>query len=229
MKPTIQDVSAGERPSAGWSNQVKDAACHDHAGAAHSDPEYHVFSTPATEALELYELTAAPTLDDDAREYKATAKPVALRHVTVDGSGHWTANSAPSASSVLRFRMQTTYLEETIWFPTGSRDSDAEADAAHTVESGDRVWTLVVQGIRVAVVGSQSGMVVGKLDGSLSQGGTATVSVWEWNGSAFADRGDNITVHDWLMKVGATAIASGKKVTCVMMNGIWVVWEAECP
>src|SRR3990172_4690768 len=158
MKPTIQDVSAGERPSAAWSNQVKDAACHDHFGATHSDPEHHVFSSSGEEALELYELTGAPELDDTRREYKATAKPVTLRHTTVDGSGHWTADAAPSASSVLRFRMQKTYLAETIWFPAGTRDTitagtekRSEPTAAPSAATGDRVWTLVVQGLRVVV------------------------------------------------------------------------------
>jgi hypothetical protein len=70
--------------------------------------------------------------------------------------------------------------------------------------------------------------VIGKLDGSLSLGGNATVSVWDWNGSAFADTGNNITAHDWLMKTGATAIASGKKVVCKQVGGVYIVTEAEC-
>ena len=70
----------------------------------------------------------------------------------------------------------------------------------------------------------------GKLDGSLSVGGSATVSVWYYNGSAEADTGNNVTGYDWLMKSGSTAIASGKKVTLHYdhLSHRWYVSSAEC-
>ena len=70
---------------------------------------------------------------------------------------------------------------------------------------------------------------IGKLDGSLSQGSYATVSVWAGVGNSEADTNWNVTAYDWLMKSGATAIASGKKVLCTLINGVWYVTEAECP
>lgn len=71
-------------------------------------------------------------------------------------------------------------------------------------------------------------VVIGKLDGSLSRGGSATVSVWSGGGGSESDSGANITARDWLMKSGATAIAAGKKVVCRLINGTWYVTEAEC-
>lgn len=72
---------------------------------------------------------------------------------------------------------------------------------------------------------------LGKLEGALSVGGSATVGVWAWNGSTYADSGMNITAHDWLMKAGASAIASGKK--CIIAwfpdSGRWIFQELECP
>ena len=72
---------------------------------------------------------------------------------------------------------------------------------------------------------------VGYLDGSLSQGGSATVSLWTSGASAPAtgvDTGWNVTAYDFLMKSGATAIASGKKVLVRYIGNAWYVVEAEC-
>lgn len=70
---------------------------------------------------------------------------------------------------------------------------------------------------------------LGKLASPLSQGGSATVDIWCGAGGSEANAGfDAITAYDWLMKVGATAIASGKKVVCELINGVWYVVEAEC-
>lgn len=76
---------------------------------------------------------------------------------------------------------------------------------------------------------SDPGMKRGKLDGTLSVGGSATMSVWKWNGSAEADTGDNITVYDFLLASGQT-IASGKKVVAEWdsASGRWYVVSAEC-
>lgn len=85
--------------------------------------------------------------------------------------------------------------------------------------------------ILASVIGGSS-LKLGKLDEALPvQSGTTTktVSVWAWNGTAFADTGEDIEVYDWLMKTGATAIALGKKVVCANIGGAWIVIEAECP
>lgn len=65
----------------------------------------------------------------------------------------------------------------------------------------------------------------GKLDGALSQGSSATMSIWA--GDPLADTGDNITVYDWLLGSGES-IASGKKVKAEFICGKWYATSAEC-
>lgn len=74
-------------------------------------------------------------------------------------------------------------------------------------------------------------MIRGKLAGTLGVGGSATLNVWAWNGSAEAATGETLTVYDWLLKTGATAIASGKKIVAELdlSSGRYYVTGAECP
>lgn len=69
----------------------------------------------------------------------------------------------------------------------------------------------------------------GKLDGSLSYQGSATLSVWKYNGSAEADSGENITVYDWLLSSGQS-VASGKQVTAFydLASSRWYLDAAQC-
>jgi hypothetical protein len=69
----------------------------------------------------------------------------------------------------------------------------------------------------------------GKLDGALSQGSSATMSVWHYDGSAETDTGENVTVYDWMLKSGQS-VNSGKKVvaTLFMDSGRYYVTAAEC-
>jgi hypothetical protein len=74
--------------------------------------------------------------------------------------------------------------------------------------------------------------VKGKLDGALTFGGSATLSIWRWSGSAEVDTTEDITVYDWLLASGQT-VASGRKVVAVKMETAtgfrWYVISAECP
>ena len=71
---------------------------------------------------------------------------------------------------------------------------------------------------------------IGKLAGPLLQGNSATVNVWAGAGGSEAIVTSlTLSGRDWLMKSGATAIASGKKVLSQWVNGIWYITEAECP
>ncbi len=71
------------------------------------------------------------------------------------------------------------------------------------------------------------GIKIGKLDGTLTDASSATMSVWIHNGTAFVDSGENITVNDWLLGSGQT-IASGKKVIAASVFGTLIVIAAEC-
>jgi hypothetical protein len=84
------------------------------------------------------------------------------------------------------------------------------------------------RGMFVPTGGSGGGTLAGVLDTDLAPGGTATMSVWEWNGSNWVDTGDNETVHDWLLVTGQT-VAAGRRVVAQRIGSIWVVTAAQCP
>lgn len=69
----------------------------------------------------------------------------------------------------------------------------------------------------------------GKLDGTLNQGSSATMSIWAYNGSAEADTTENVTVYDWMLPASGT-IASGIKITAKFYrdSGRFYVTSAEC-
>lgn len=70
----------------------------------------------------------------------------------------------------------------------------------------------------------------GKLaGGTLAQGGTQTANIWAGDGgSEAATSFTAITVRDWFMKSGATAIANGKKVKIEWRLNAYYATLAEC-
>lgn len=70
-------------------------------------------------------------------------------------------------------------------------------------------------------------ILIGKLAEACSVGET-NVDVDIWASDTEADTTINLNVNDWLMKSGATDIASGKKVVCQWINNKWYITEAEC-
>ena len=70
---------------------------------------------------------------------------------------------------------------------------------------------------------------IGVLNGALAEGASVSVSVWRGAGGSEADETNwDITAYDYLMKTGATNIASGKKCLLQFVNGVWYVTNAEC-
>jgi hypothetical protein len=68
---------------------------------------------------------------------------------------------------------------------------------------------------------------VGKLDGDLAAGSSATMSIWE--GNTLTDSGRNITVYDWFLPTGKK-LASGAKVAAFWASGKWYVDTTDtCP
>jgi hypothetical protein len=82
-------------------------------------------------------------------------------------------------------------------------------------------WAVILLG------GGSGGLLRGKLDDTQSYQGSATLSVWAWNGSAEADTGENVTAYDWHLKSGQS-IASGTQVTAALVGGRWYVIAAQC-
>ncbi len=69
--------------------------------------------------------------------------------------------------------------------------------------------------------------VKGKLDGTLSAGSTATLSIWYGPAGSEVDTGWNVTIRDWLMKAG-DSVASGKKAWAEFDGDAWYLTQAEC-
>lgn len=98
-------------------------------------------------------------------------------------------------------------------------------------------YRAVAVGIRVAdnkaifdtITSGANAFIRGKLDAQLSYQGSATLSIWWYNGSAEADTTENVTVYDWLLSSGQT-IASGKQVTAAWdaRSGRYYVTGAQC-
>jgi hypothetical protein len=103
---------------------------------------------------------------------------------------------------------------------TVTKNYPATCDIQSVYDATDKVAT-----VRLHPVES----LIGKLDGGLAQGSSATVSIWAGTPNSEADTTWNVTAYDWLMKTGATAIDTGKKVACQQINGVFYVVEAECP
>lgn len=68
--------------------------------------------------------------------------------------------------------------------------------------------------------------VIGKTDGSLSPGSTATLSIYKWTGAAWSDTGDNVTIRD----VFQWTVSASKFVGAHLWDyqNIWVPYAAEC-
>jgi hypothetical protein len=141
MGPYLPDVSQGERPSADWTNELKDIACRDLGmGAAMSDSSGVVPMPPVQPTrLDIYELIADPALDSTWNEYAAAAKPVRIK-VT---------------SGVKRYERDDTAPTVYVGFVAQPRDSEGNPTAP-TAASGDRVYTYVRWGNREVIVSAPS-------------------------------------------------------------------------
>lgn len=175
--------------------------------------------------LSLYELTADPALDDDSREYYATAKPVFQRWCTVDVDGHWVANAWQGGGTVSRARRQDDPIagaatsEETIWFPANSRDANQESSGPPSFKSGDRVFVTQWFLAKSVVGGAGAAIRAVELKTTLTPGASATGWTLTWNSTSndydeptYTDDPD-VTVYDPMSlfrSIGYDDVASGR-------------------
>jgi hypothetical protein len=69
----------------------------------------------------------------------------------------------------------------------------------------------------------------GKLDGAMAAAGSATVSIYEWDGSAWADSTENKTVYaPPLLSSGSIAIGKWVRIGYNSQSTRWEVLSAEC-
>jgi len=72
-------------------------------------------------------------------------------------------------------------------------------------------------------------MLIGKLGGSISAGGTQSATVWIGAGGSESSSGSTVTLRDWFIPSGKS-IASGTKIEGHLINGVWYLSEAgACP
>ena len=113
--------------------------------------------------------------------------------------------------------------------------ADVKADDAGLLKGGEGgaaqvLWKEEGTGTKWAVIrlGAPTyPKLVGKLDGDLAAGSSATMSIWE--GNTLADSGRNITVYDWFLP-SEKKLASGAKVAAFWASGKWYVDTTDtCP
>jgi hypothetical protein len=142
----IEYVAENDPLSAEHYNRLIDAATRpvDGIGVAAGQDGVAVTRPPAV-PFQVFELTDDPELDDDAREWTATASPVYRRPVEVDSDGHWVEDAADGSDTKDRHRTETDEeAEDAVWFPSNMRDQNAEPLEGPCVQSGDRVLAMRV-------------------------------------------------------------------------------------
>lgn len=91
-------------------------------------------------------------------------------------------------------------------------------------------WIIATPGLRSALKGV--------LNEQLEKGGKATMSIWDWDqvytGTGTSDdeeldTGEDVEVHDWLLRDDNSFVAAGTRVVVNFIGGRWYVISASCP
>lgn len=172
----------------------------DHPLAIQDQPAFSAVAPAA--ATDLVVITLEPIAED--RIGRAALAGVALVEVSVGSSGH--THATPSSGVTARLASGTSGIARII-----SKESGTGNKRAVVLLGGGG--------------GSGGEFVRGTLDGTLTFGGSATLSVY----SAGSDTGANVTVHDTLLLSGQT-VAAGKFVTAgwEASSGRYYVTGAQC-
>ena len=157
--------------------------------------------TPTTDHLEKFAIIQEPLAADAIGLAMVTGVTVAQVNVTSEGHGY--ANLVDGESG---------YLES------------AAGGAVVILSKGsgtETVWAHVLLG------SSPCPSEQAVLDADLTATGTATASIWRFDGTALADTGEDVEVHPWMMK-SDTTVGSGSQVW-IRWKGRWYIENAECP
>lgn len=133
-----KEVEAGDRPSAGNFNALRDEANRQFGGegTGATSPEGDMVGHESVEVLELYEVTQDSALDTEWQQYKGMGRPVTL-------------GLAPT-----RFTLDASETkEEPLWLPTDEQLADV-GQGSISLEVGQRVWTVLWRGRRCAITGA---------------------------------------------------------------------------
>lgn len=117
-------------------------------------------------------------------------------------------NGSAFADTGTDITVQGTFINGKFW----------SGDTVNAVKFGDTYFAL----------GTGRMHIFGKLDAQLNEGSSANLSVYQWNGAAFADTGNTETVHEQIGLNGGN-IASGENIKASWMSvgEIWLADAAE--
>lgn len=165
--------------------------------------------------------TASTSVIDTEPTPWATAKRLWCNQFStsdVDGSGNAMRSYGGKVSSP----------EEKIWDVSSKPNADGYVEDQNPGASGDRVlgWFDRQAGRWVVLLLSAIfGIKLGKLDGTLSEGSSADMTVW--SGDPLVPTSETLTVIDWFLPSG-DEYASGTKVVVLRIVGKWYVINAAC-
>lgn len=227
---SIEKVIKGEPPRAADQNQLIGFVNHlsrPAGGMAQSGSGGIGVPGEPPVPLAIFELTADPVYTDPSGQPSDhyEAEPTA----TATAKQVWCHRHNGTADTYASYGGIGNSREETIYFPLARRDANGYAVGPPHGKSGDRFWCQWNSAAaRWEVLQPFVTVCWGKLDGALSQGSSATVSLW-WGGSTPYDSGINVTAYDWLLKSGQQLDAGTKvKVEWFPQDGVWWVTAAEC-
>lgn len=147
-------------------------------------------------------------------------------------------DGATESSTLYSFRV-VTWTSAGGWAFTGAGTVDAKLKRApigeysqvyrKKLQAGDvvRAWPSPTEAGFYECQFEPRTVLKGKLDSAMVKGGSSTMSVYAFGGSAEAWTGETITVFDWVLSTGQT-IEAGSNVEIGYMGGRWYVIAAQC-
>lgn len=232
MFDPIPHVRRGQMPSASEMNALIDRLNRVSTGPTMYTPPglQPYLPPPPPPRIELYELTTAPVLDDDSREYYAMGKRVGQSWCAVDNDGHWVADGDMVAGNVLRCRREETAPEQDrLWFLAVARNGHQEPlSPPGAFASGDRVFVVWWWTWKVVLSHPpdepQYYWRWGKLDEGIQPGAGnhATVSIWSAGASPY-DTG--IDIEAYAPPILSNELATGHwvRVDFSVYDGLWFI------
>jgi hypothetical protein len=150
----------------------------------------HGRNEPVLRPVELYQLSGAPELDEDAAEWKVSGIAVRMLWGLVSGSG-WVGGGHRSEGMVeRRWRKKDSGYESTLWLPDWWRkagDSQEALEAPPPLYSGERVYVATIDST-LHVVTNYKDRLVGFCLAEDHQGYKAETDVYvgTWDGSEWS-------------------------------------------
>ena len=229
---TVPHVSEGERITAGWANNLADAANAvfntTFTGGRVQVTSNGIALTPdSTLTVALFQLvddwTYPDSGTDDPTPFSENAKRLILTR----------SSPVVDESNIYQHTVgsQVLFDTQTIYAPTCYRDGSEIGFGPRPAGPNQRVWCAFSNETSRWELFSPALILWSwaVLDEELTEGSSATASLWLWDGDALADSGDSVEAHDWLLGSGETIAADTRiKVEFMPDTERWWVTAARC-